>query len=93
VIFVDTGFIFALASEKDPDHGRVLQAWHGLRGQRLPELLVTTNHVVMECITLTRVRISHQAAVLMGSVSTVRRWCGSTGPARRMRVPSRGRVR
>ena len=66
MIFVDTGFLFALASEKDPDHGRVLQVWHGLRGQRLPELLVTTNHVVMECITLARVRISHQAAVVMG---------------------------
>ncbi len=66
MILVDTGFFFALASEKDPDHARVVQVWHGLRGQRLPELLVTTNHVVMECITLTRVKISHQAAVVMG---------------------------
>jgi len=66
VIFVDTGFFFALASEKDPDHARVLEVWQTLRGRRLPELLVTTNHVVMECITLTRVRIGHQAAVVMG---------------------------
>jgi uncharacterized protein len=66
VIFVDTGFFFALASEKDPDHARVLEVWQGFRGRRLPDLLVTTNHVVMECITLTRVRIGHQAAVVMG---------------------------
>jgi predicted nucleic acid-binding protein len=66
VIFVDTGFFFALASEKDPDHARALEVWQGFRGRRLPELLVTTNHVVMECITLTRVRIGHQAAVVMG---------------------------
>ena len=66
MIFVDTGFFFALASEKDPDHARVLEVWQGFRGRRLPELLVTTNHVVMECITLTRVRIGHQAAVVMG---------------------------
>jgi predicted nucleic acid-binding protein len=66
VIFVDTGFLFALASEKDPDHARVLEVWQGFRGRRLPELLVTTNHVVMECITLTRMRIGHQAAVVMG---------------------------
>ncbi len=66
MIFVDTGFFFALASEKDPDHDRVLEVLQGFRGRRLPELLVTTNHVVMECITLTRVRIGHQAAVVMG---------------------------
>jgi predicted nucleic acid-binding protein len=66
VIFVDTGFFFALASEKDPDHARVLEVWQSLRGRRLSGLLVTTNHVLMECITLTRVRTSHQAAVVMG---------------------------
>ncbi len=66
MIFVDTGFFFALASEKDPDHPRVLEVWQGFRGRRLPEMLVTTNHVVMECITLTRVRIGHQATVVMG---------------------------
>jgi predicted nucleic acid-binding protein len=66
VIFVDTGFFFALASEKDPDHPRALEVWQGFRGRRLPEILVTTNHVIMECITLTRVRISHHAAVVMG---------------------------
>ena len=66
MIFVDTGFFFALASEKDPDHPRTLEVWQGFRGRRLPEILVTTNHVIMECITLTRVRISHHAAVVMG---------------------------
>jgi predicted nucleic acid-binding protein len=66
VIFVDTGFFFALASEKDPDHARAAEVWEGFRGRRLADLLLTTNHVVMECITLTRTRIGHQAAVVMG---------------------------
>jgi predicted nucleic acid-binding protein len=66
MIFVDTGFLFALASEKDPDHSRVREVWQGLKGRRLPDLLLTTNHVVLECITLTRTRIGHAAAVEMG---------------------------
>ncbi len=66
MIFVDTGFFFALASEKDADHARARLVWEGFRGRRLPELLLTTNHVVLECITLTRKRIGHRAAVVMG---------------------------
>ena len=66
MIFVDTGFFFALASEKDPDHPRVREVLRGFKGRNLSELLLTTNHVVLECITLTRRRIGHQAAVGMG---------------------------
>jgi hypothetical protein len=66
VIFVDTGFFFALASKKDPDHDRVREVFDGLKGERLHEICLTTNHVVAESITLTRVRISHPAAVKMG---------------------------
>jgi predicted nucleic acid-binding protein len=41
VIFVDTGFFFALLSEKDPDHARTLEVFNTLQGRSLPELLVT----------------------------------------------------
>ena len=66
MIFVDTGFLFALASAKDPDHERVKEVFQSLQGQRLPDLLLTTNHVVFEAITLARYRIGHAAAVSMG---------------------------
>jgi predicted nucleic acid-binding protein len=66
VIFVDTGFFFALASEKDPDHERVREVFETLDPRRLPELCLTTNHVVMETIRLTRRQIGHAAAVSMG---------------------------
>lgn len=40
--------------------------WEGLRGERLAHLCLTTNHIVSEAITLTRYKVSHQAAVRMG---------------------------
>jgi predicted nucleic acid-binding protein len=55
-----------LASEKDPDHERVREVFETLDPRRLPELCVTTNHVVMETIRLTRRQIGHAAAVAMG---------------------------
>jgi predicted nucleic acid-binding protein len=58
--------LFALASANDPHHGRVREVFARFKGQDLPRLLLTTNHVVAEAITLTRVRIDHEAAVLMG---------------------------
>jgi predicted nucleic acid-binding protein len=66
VTFVDTGFFFALASAKDPDHERAKEAFRGFQGRRLPDLLLTTNHVVSESITLARYKIGHAAAVSMG---------------------------
>jgi len=66
VIFVDTSFFFALASKNDPDHERVKAVFQEFRGRRLPDLLLTTNHVVLETITLARYRIGHAAAVSMG---------------------------
>ena len=53
MLFVDTSFFFALASEEDPDHERVREVFESLRGQNLPRLLLTTNHVVFETIRLT----------------------------------------
>jgi predicted nucleic acid-binding protein len=66
VIFVDTGFFFAFFSEDDVNHTRVVEAFNEFKGRNLPELLVTTDHVVFETITLTRSRISHERAVFVG---------------------------
>jgi predicted nucleic acid-binding protein len=66
LIFVDTGFFFALFSKRDEHHTRVLEVFREFRGQRLPELLLTKDQVVIETITLTRMRLSHEAAVFAG---------------------------
>jgi uncharacterized protein len=66
VIFVDTGFLFAFFSEGDVNHARVAEVFEEFKGRNLPEILVTTDHVVSETITLTRYRISHERAVFVG---------------------------
>jgi len=66
VIFVDTGFLFAFFSEDDVNHARVAEVFEEFKGRNLPEILVTTDHVVSETITLTRYRISHERAVFVG---------------------------
>ena len=63
---VDTSFFFALASADDPDHERVREVFEEFDPKRLPELWLTTNHVVMETIRLTKRQIGHEAAVQMG---------------------------
>jgi hypothetical protein len=68
VIFVDTGFFFALLSANDPDHGRALNVFKTFEGQSLPDLLLTTNHVVFETITLARARAGHRLAVEAGEI-------------------------
>jgi predicted nucleic acid-binding protein len=68
VIFVDTGFFFALLSERDPDHGRALEVFEAFRGRNLQELLLTTNHVVFETITLAQSRAGHELAVKAGEI-------------------------
>lgn len=55
MIFVDTGFFFALVSANDPDHEGVVEVLESLKAQKLPELLLTTNHVVFETITTSSV--------------------------------------
>ena len=66
--FVDTSFFFALANANDADHERVRQVFEELDLKRLPELCVTTNHVVAETITLARdIRVlGHDSAVRLG---------------------------
>lgn len=66
MIFVDTGFFFAFFSARDPDHVRCREVFETFKGRQLPELLLTTDHVVFETITLTRSRIGHERAVFVG---------------------------
>ena len=63
MILVDTSFFFPLFNEADPDHGRVREALESFRGQRTRDVLLTTNHIVFETVTLARSRIHHGAAV------------------------------
>jgi predicted nucleic acid-binding protein len=66
MIFVDTGFFFALVSANDPDHEAVVEVLESLKGQKLPQQLLTTNHVVFETITLARRKKDHALAVEVG---------------------------
>ena len=66
MIFVDTGFFHALASKDDPDHDRVREVFEDFDPKRLPQVWLTTNHVVFETITLTRSSSGHREAVSMG---------------------------
>ena len=66
MIFVDTGFFFALASTNDADHERVRKVFESLEPNRLPDLCLTANHVVLETIRLTKWNMGHAAAVEMG---------------------------
>jgi len=66
MIFVDSSFFFALASEEDPDHERVREVFQEFDPKRLRDLWLTTNHIVSETITLTRSSGGHREAVSMG---------------------------
>jgi predicted nucleic acid-binding protein len=65
VIFLDTGFVFALISTKDEHHERVLEVFRKLKTNSPANRLLTTNHVVAETITLVR-RIGHAEAIRIG---------------------------
>ncbi len=65
MIFLDTGFLFALISKKDAHHQRVVEVFRTFKNVRLADRLVTTNHVVAEAITLTR-KIGHDQAARLG---------------------------
>lgn len=62
MIFLDTGFLFALVSTKDEHHDRVVDVFATFKGARLSEVILTTNHVGGETLTLTR-RLGHEHAV------------------------------
>jgi uncharacterized protein len=54
VIFLDTGFLFALIYADDVNHDRVLEVFDRYRTRPLADFVVTTNHVVAETVTLVR---------------------------------------
>jgi uncharacterized protein len=56
LIFLDTGFLFALFVEGDADHDRVKPVFEPYRGQPLSGVLLTTNYIVDETVTLLRRR-------------------------------------
>jgi predicted nucleic acid-binding protein len=66
VIFVDTSFFYALASTADADHERVREVFETIDPKRLPDLCLTTNHVVAEAVTLARSSSGHDDAVQLG---------------------------
>lgn len=66
MIFVDTSYFHALFEPSDDNHRRALEAAQELRGRQLPDLLITTDFVVMETITLARSRGTHEQAVFVG---------------------------
>jgi predicted nucleic acid-binding protein len=72
VIFLDTGFIFALVCRRDVNHQRVRAVMDQYRGRDLRKLVLTTNHVIEETITLLRssvhrdVGVAHDIAVNVG---------------------------
>jgi uncharacterized protein len=65
VIFLDTGFLFALISAKDEHHVRALEVFQKLKTDDPADRLLTTNHVVAETIKLVR-RIGHEEATKIG---------------------------
>lgn len=65
MIFLDTGFLFALVSKRDAHHTRVVDVFRDFNSVRLADHLLTTNHVVAEAITLT-LKIGHEKAVQLG---------------------------
>jgi uncharacterized protein len=72
LIFLDTGFLFALFVEGDAHHLRVREVFKVYQGEPLGQLLLTTNHVIAETVTLIRKRghpdprARHSLAVQVG---------------------------
>ena len=86
MIFLDTGFLYALFAEDDAHHLRVREVLEGYRGLRLSDFVLTTNLVVAETITLTRSKghpdpgLRHDRAVKIGR----RLWAGRFGNLHRV---------
>jgi predicted nucleic acid-binding protein len=70
VIFVDTGFFFALfAAEEHERHRQANEVFQTLQGRRLHDELLTTDHVVSETLTLIQTTVkrnAHARAVHVG---------------------------
>ena len=68
MIFVDTSFLAALLLPKDANHSRAVRAIEALDRRRLSDLLLTTNNVVLETITVARYEGDHRVAVRAGEL-------------------------
>lgn len=72
MIFLDTGFLFALLVDDDVNHKRVCEVFEPYGERPLEDLILTTNHVVAETVTLLRKRghpdpaVRHRLAVAAG---------------------------
>jgi predicted nucleic acid-binding protein len=72
VIFLDTGFLYALVNKRDENHDRVLAVMREYRDRDVRKVGLTTNHVVEETITLIKASghrdpgLAHDAAVVVG---------------------------
>lgn len=70
MIFVDTGFFFALfAKEERERHAQAKALLLTLEGQKLSDALITTDHVIFETITLIQATVkrnAHARAVQVG---------------------------
>lgn len=56
MIFLDTGFLYALIDADDANHARVREVLEAERGNPLRDSVLTTNHVLAETLTLLRKR-------------------------------------
>jgi predicted nucleic acid-binding protein len=68
VIFVDTSFFAALLLPKDANHSRAVQAIEDLGRVRLSDVLLTTNNVILETITVALYEGNHKVAVRAGEL-------------------------
>jgi predicted nucleic acid-binding protein len=72
LIFLDTGFLYALFAEEDEHHLRVQEVLEEYQERRLSDLVITTNFVVGETLTLARSKghpdpgVRHDRAVEIG---------------------------
>ena len=68
MIFVDTSFFVALLDPRDTNHARAVETFAAFEGKRLGTLLLTTNSVVLETITVARYEAGHALAVKAGEM-------------------------
>jgi predicted nucleic acid-binding protein len=88
MIFVDTRFFIALLDPQDRNHPRAVEALRVFQGKRLSDLLLTTNNVVLETITVARYEVGHALAVKPASSSTTESSHGSIARRPRKRPPA-----
>ncbi len=70
MIFVDTSFFAALLLPKDANHFRAVQAIEDLGDVRLSDVLLTTNNVILETITVALYEGSNKVAVRAGELTS-----------------------